>query len=181
MNNNKDDKEKEPIKIDIENLEDMSEEDIINLINELSTKEPIQQKRSLLSRIGHGIVSFIKKFIIEFILVFTLNVFLNVIDTSFINLLIYFSIFCFIDFIFSTYFKKKFPLIFMISFGIINFIISVLSFIISGVICLQFLKLVFAEFVLCLLAIILFVIIKKFTMTYLLRLSMKGSKNVSNK
>lgn len=58
MNNNKDDKEKEPIKIDIENLEDMSEEDIINLINELSTKEPIQQKRSLLSKIGHGIVSF---------------------------------------------------------------------------------------------------------------------------
>ena len=60
---NKDDKEKEPIKIDIENLEDLSEEEIINLINELTSKEVENKKKpnTFKDKIKYLSLEFIKK------------------------------------------------------------------------------------------------------------------------
>lgn len=180
---NKDDKEKEPIKIDIENLEDLSEEEIINLINELTNKELENKKRPIgvKDKIKYIIFDFLKKLIIDFILIFTINFFIKAIDTSFINFVIYFLIFNFLDYVFNKYVTYRFPFITIISFGLVNFIITFLSFIVSGIICLQFMEIVFTKFIIYLTAAVIFIVIKKFVLKYLLKLRKKGSKNVSSK
>lgn len=182
MNNNNDDKEKKPISIDIENLEDLSEEEIIKLINELSEKNPNNNKKeSFFVKLKRLLVSFLKNLIIDFILVFTINSFIKVVDTSFLNFVFYFLIYNFLDFVFNRYVTMKFPLIMMLSFGIVNFIITLLSFIVSGIICLQLFTITFASFITYLIAIIIFILIKKFVLAYLLKFRKKGHKNVSSK
>lgn len=180
---NKDDKEKEPIKIDIENLEDLSEEEIINLINELTSKEVENKKKpnTFKDKIKHLSLEFIKKIIIDFILIFTINFFIGSIESSFLNFIIYFLIFNFIDFSFNKYITYKFPLVTIISFGLVNSIITYLSFIVTGIICLQFMEIVFSKFIICSVAVIIFIVIKKFVIKYFLKLRKKGSKNVSSK
>ena len=165
---NKDDKEKEPIKIDIENLEDLSEEEIINLINELTSKEVENKKKpkTFKDKIKHLSLEFIKKIIIDFILIFTINFFIGSIESSFS---------------FNKYVTYKFPLVTIISFGLVNSIITYLSFIVTGIICLQFMEIVFSKFIICSVAVIIFIVIKKFVIKYFLKLRKKGSKNVSSK
>ena len=182
MNNNKDDKEKEPIKIDIENLQDLSEEEIIKLINELSEKDPNYNKNvSFFVKCKRFIISYLKNLIIDFILIFTINVLMNVVDTRFVYFLVFFVIANFLDFVFNRYLTMKYPLVMMISFGLANFIITFLSFIISGIICLQLFEIVFASVITYVIAIILFISIKKFVVAYFLKFRKKVNKNVSNK
>lgn len=180
---NKDDKEKKPIKIDIENLEDLSEEEIINLINELTTKEVDNKKKpnTFKDKIKYLSLEFFQKIIIDFILIFTINFFIGSIETSFLNFIIYFLIFNFIDFSFNKYVTYKFPLVTIISFGLVNSIITYLSFIVTGIICLQFMKIIFSKFIIYSVAAIIFIVIKKFVINYFLKLRKKGSKNVSSK
>lgn len=179
--NNKDDKEKEQIKIDIENLEDMSEEEIIELISNLtSTEEKAPNKISFSKKIINVLILYIKKLVIDFILIFVINSFIQVIDASFINFIIYFLVFNMIDFIFNRYLTVKFPILMMITFGVINFIVTFLSFIVSGIICLQIIDIEFSKFITYFIAIIIFYIIKKFVQNYFTKLRKRGSKNVSN-
>ena len=180
---NKDDKEKKPIKIDIENLEDLSEEEIINLINELTTKEVDNKKKpsTFKDKIKYLSLECFQKIIIDFILIFTINFFIGSIETSFLNFIIYFLIFNFIDFSFNKYVTYKFPLVTIISFGLVNSIITYLSFIVTGIICLQFMKIIFSKFIIYSVAAIIFIVIKKFVIKYFLKLRKKGSKNVSSK
>ena len=182
MNNNNDDKEKKPISINIENLEDMPEEEIIKFINELSEKDPNNHKReSFFGKIKRLFISYLKNLIIDFILIFTINAFIKVIDASFVNFVFYFLIYNFLDFLFNRYITMKFPLVMMLSFGILNFIITLLSFIVSGIISMQLFTITFARFITCLIAIIIFISIKKFVIAYLLKFRKKVNKNVSNK
>lgn len=182
MNNNKDDKEKEPIKIEIENLQDLSEEEIIKLINELSEKDPNHNKNvSFFVKCKRLLISFLKNLIVDFILIFTINTLMNTVDTKFVYFLVFFLIYNFLDFVFNRYLTMKYPLIMMLSFGFVNLMITFLSFIISGIICLQLFEIVFASFITYLIAIIIFVSIKKFVIAYLLKFRKKVSKNVSNK
>lgn len=182
MNNNNDDKEKEPIKIEIENLQDLSEEEIIKLINELSEKDPKNNKNvSFFVKCKRLIFSFSKNLIIDFILIFTINTLMNVVDAKFVYFLVFFLIANFLDFVFNRYLTMKYPLIMMISFGLINLIITFLSFIISGIICLQLFEIVFASTIIYIIAIIIFILIKKFVIAYLLKFRKKVIKNVSNK
>ena len=70
---------------------------------------------------------------------------MNVIDAKFVYFLVFFLIANFLDFVFNRYLTMKYPLIMMISFGFINLIITFLSFIISGIICLQLFEIVFEK------------------------------------
>ena len=178
--NNKDDKEKEPIKIELENLEDLSEEEIINLINEITQKEPTKSKVSFFVRLKRLFIAYLKNLIVDFILIFTINSFIKVIDASFVNFVFYLLIYNFIDFIFNRYVTLKFPLITVLSFGVLNFAITLVSFIISGVICLQLFEIAFEKFITYFIAIIIFVLIKKFISAYLIKFRKKGKKHVSN-
>lgn len=182
MNNNKDDKEKEPIKIEIENLQDLSEEEIIKLLNELSEKDPNHNKNvNFFVKCKRFIISYLKNLIIDFILIFTINTLMNVVDAKFVYFLVFFLIANFLDFVFNRYLTMKYPLIMMISFGFINLIITFLSFIISGIICLQLFEIVFASVITYIIAIVIFISIKKFVVAYLLKFRKKVNKNVSSK
>ena len=180
MNNNKD--EKEPINIDIENLEDMSEEDIIKLINDITSNDINKNKKvSFFDKVKKTLLLYIKYLLIDFILVFTINSFIQVIDANFINFCIYFFIFNILNFIFDRYLTIKVPFLLIISFGLVNFVVSFLSFIISGIICIQIIEIAFSNFITCFVAIIIFFIIKKFILNYFSKLRKRGSKNVSSK
>lgn len=182
MNNNKDDKEKKIIKIDLDNIEDLSEEEIMELINDLASKEiNSNKKETFFEKVKKNCILYIKKFIIDFILIFTINSIVGVIDGSFLNFIIYFLIFNAIDFIFNRYLTKKFPLVMMITFGIINFIITYLSFIVSAIICLQVMNISFSSFITYSVSIIVFYIIKKFVLYYFEKLRKRGKIDVSNK
>lgn len=192
MNNNKEEKDNKKVEINIENIDELSEEElmdllkdenVVNIIKDISdlTNDVNAKKLSPLEKLKNTFVLYLKKFIIDFILVFTINSFLKVIDTNFINYLIYFSIFTTIDFIFNRYLTVKFPLLTMLSFGIVNSIITFLSFIISGIICLQFIEIIFSKFILYFVAIVIFLIIKNFVLNYLRKFRKKGKQNVSSK
>ena len=178
MNNNKD--EKEPINIDIENLEDISEEEIIKLINDITSSDT-NKKVSFFDKVKKTLMLYIKYLLIDFILLFTINSFIQVIDANFINFCIYFFIFNVLNFIFDRYLTIKVPFLLIISFGLVNFVVSFLSFIISGIICIQIIEIAFSNFITCFVAIIIFFIIKKFILNYFSKLRKRGSKNVSIK
>jgi hypothetical protein len=91
----------------------------------------------------------------------------------FINFLIYFSIFFIIDFSFNFYIRKRFFALILYTFGLIHFIITCLSFIISGIICIQFIEIEFIKLSLCFIFMILYAISKKFILNYLLKIKNK--------
>ena len=111
--------------------------------------------------------------VLKFLLVFSFNVLFNIINTSFINFLIYFSIFFIIDFSFNFYIRKRFFALILYTFGLIHFIITCLSFLVSGIICIQFIEIEFIKLSLCFIFIILYAISKKFILNYLLKMKNK--------
>lgn len=114
-------------------------------------------------------LDFLFELVISFILIWSINSFFNAIQTSFLGLCLFTLLEIIIDYSFNTYLKNKITLLYIISFGLIGNLISILSFIISGIICLQLISIEFINFGVCLLLIIGFIIIRKFVFKYFIK------------
>ena len=139
----------------------------------------LSKKEKFLHSIKSFVIFLCKDLIISLLLVFMLNSFFNIIQSNLTEFFIYFGIYYIIDVIFNRYFDFKFPLIKLISFGIINFIITLLAFVMSGIICKQLLIISFKDFVICLVVVVIYVLIKNFVLRYMNKLFKKGKKNDS--
>jgi hypothetical protein len=184
MNNPKDDDKKqeteqeERISIELDDLDELSNEELMDLLNQLSDNG-LSKKEKFLHSIKSFVIFLCKDLIISLLLVFMLNSFFNIIQSNLTEFFIYFGIYYIIDVIFNRYFDFKFPLIKLISFGIINFIITLLAFVMSGIICKQLLIISFKDFVICLVVVVIYVLIKNFVLRYMNKLFKKGKKNDS--
>lgn len=141
-------------------------EKLVNSSNgnvKIKVVKPFNKKQKVIN----VITNFIFEFIISFLLIFTLNSFLNLIQAQFLTLLLFVTIYIFIDFSFNLFFKTKFPIINMLSFGVIHLIITVFSLIVSAIITTQITYIRFAEIGLCLFIVLIYVLIKEFTIKYL--------------
>lgn len=165
--------------INIDNIENLNIEELEKLIEELEKNQDSNNKTKViqigtpLQMFKNNFVESIYKMFISFLLVFSFNVLFDIINTSFINFLIYFSIFFIIDFSFNFYIRKRFFALILYTFGLIHFIITCLSFIISGIICIQFIEIEFIKLSLCFIFMILYAISKKFILNYLLKMKNK--------
>ena len=133
MNNQPDDnnkqetkEEQEQINIDIENLDELSSEELMEILSQLSGDNNLSKKERVIQNLKSFVLFLCQDLIISILLVFMLNYFLNIINTKFVNFLIFFGIYYGIDLIFNYYFNHRFPFLKLISFGIINFIITFL-------------------------------------------------------
>lgn len=179
MNNPQDDDKKqeteqeEQVSIELDDLDELSNEELMDLLNQLSDNG-LSKKEKFLQSVKSFVIFLCKDLIISLLLVFMLNTFFNVIQFELENFFIFFGFYYLIDVTFNRYFEYKFPLLKLISFGIISFIITLLAFVISGIICKQLLGLDFADFVICLIVVIIYVLIKKFVVNYINKLCKKG-------
>ena len=184
--NSNDDKQKqeqekdEPI-IDIEDVENLSIEELEKLIEELENSESEHRKPKVV-RIGsplkmfdNVILELLYKVLISFILIFSINTLFNVIATNIVNFLVYFLIYVIIDISLNMYIRKRLFFLTLYTFGLIHFFITVLAFIVSGIICIQFLEITFKPIITCIMLIIIYSIIKRFVLNYLLKI--KGKIN----
>lgn len=184
--NSNDDKQKqeqekdEPI-IDIEDVENLSIEELEKLIEELENSENEHRKPKVV-RIGsplkmfdNVILELLYKVLISFILIFSINTLFNVIATNIVNFLVYFLIYVIIDISLNMYIRKRLFFLTLYTFGLIHFFITVFAFIVSGIICIQFLEITFKPNITCIILIAVYSIIKRFVLNYLLKI--KGKIN----
>lgn len=186
-NNQQVDQDEDNKEIDMEELDEtlqMIEEFIKDLSEENKKMESgnIQKKLKVVNQRRSKIifVNLIKEIIVSYLLIFMLDTFFNIIDSSFLVFNFYVVFFILIDFSFNTFIKYKFPLVSLLSFGLIHGIVNIGAFIVSAIICLQLFEIKFESFGICLLFIFIFIILKNLFLRYLFinlqKLKKKGKK-----
>ncbi len=172
--------DEEEINQDVEELLKEIENTLENLVEEdpqLKKKKPIIKIVNLKPRMFKNIfLEFFYELVISYILIWSINSFFNIIDSNLLGVSLFISIFMIIDYSFNLFLFNKKPILFLMTFGLVSGLISILAFLAGAVISVQIIEMEFLNFGFCLLAMIGFLIIRKVVLGYFLKLKYKLKK-----
>lgn len=163
------------------NLDEISEEDLKNLLDNIEKDSDGKIKKiniGLGKRIFKcGLLEFIYEYIVFLVLAFSVNVLVKAISCPLYIFFIYILIYTLIYYFVKKLCYKKWSMIMILSFGLINLAISVISFFISGELLIILSKYIFNFYTflyldigMVILGFVLFTILKLFIINYIFNL-----------